>query len=861
MQNLEIFDKSFAVMDESLGVRAAKADIAPIQIAQTAFDWPWTDWQEELLNHLIYGNWSRLQVLAPPRHRKPLHEDTLVLMSDGTYKPLKDITVGDRIITHTGESSNVTAVHEQGDLPLLKITTFNGREILTAKDHPFLTPEGWKEAQNLRVNDVLAVVHSAQINNTCSRSLGEFKLAGYFVGDGSVGTYNYINKHGWKVLNQKSTITNAEKDIIEDVCKCADNMGWDYQFNGKSNTSATNINLKSGARDWVREVGLAGSKSSTKRVPEFVFQGNKEQISNYLAAHYAADGCVNKKGNARKDLAITLSSINRKLLSDVQKLLTRIGVRARIRRRTRMRKGEEYEWFILHITSQNDAAIFAQHVNIPGEKGRRIKEWLPQRTNFEELYIPDPIVSIENAGTGPCKCLSVDRDSSFVANEFAVHNSVIGSLYCAVRIGENPDTRVMVASHTRDYAILLMNQIENIMKLPIYKRMYGDLIPKGSDRVTWAKHERHIANRSTHIKDPTLLALSPDSGTPGYGADIIIIDDIVSQANSSSPTRRKHIIHWVYGSLLKRLEPDGQVLVIGARFYRDDLYGALKRSPGWDTREYVATREEPLWPQRWNSEALKQKELEDPVFFTAQYQQRPRSLASGTLNTEWFQYWLETPPMSNMAIFCGVDPVIKQKGSKFAYVIVGRAPDGIIYVLDSYSERHTATDQPRLLDAIYDEWQPHAIAWESNGPQEAVMDLSLQLVKNPLNMIKVPSIVDKYLRLSSVAGHLRQGKLLIPGSMDNDGNMEPDPTITKLYKAWGEFPGGDDDILDAFEKAVKLATQGPPPALGTSREADQNQLRQPRRGQNRLAGGGILKPSFGRVFRETNDYVTLPPDQ
>lgn len=435
--------------------------------------------------------------------------------------------------------------------------------------------------------------------------------------------------------------------------------------------------------------------------------------------------------------------------------------------------------------------------------------------------------------------------------------SVIGSIYCAIRIGENPDTRVMVASHTRDYSILLMNQIENVMKLPIFKRAYGDLLPTGADKVTWARHERHLPNRSTHIKDPTLLALSPDSGTPGYGADIIIIDDIVTQANSSSPTKRKHIIHWVYGSLLKRLEPDGRVLVIGARFYKDDLYGQFKRSKGWDTREYTATPEEPLWPWRWGTEELKQKELEDPVFFAGQYQQKPKSLAAGTLNPDWFQYWIETPPLSNMAIFCGIDPIIKEKGSKFAYVIIGRSPDGVMYVLDSYSARHKATDQPRLLDAIYDEWQPHAIAWESNGPQEAVMELTLQQVTNPLNMIKVPSIVDKYLRLSSVAGHLRQGKLLIPGELTDDGDMKPDSTVKKLYTAWGDFPGGDDDILDAFEKAVKLAMQGPPPAFGSSRDSE---IKSPVRGKNRRAGGNIFQPSFGRVFRET-EYATLPPDQ
>lgn len=851
---LYMVNLDFGTLDHSLGIREEGADVSYIDIAHTAFDWPWTEWQDELLSYLIEGDWTRLQVLAPPRHRKPLHKDTLVLMANGKYKKLCDVKVGDRVITHTGNTATVTGVHKQGILPILKITTFNGREILTAKDHPFLTPSGWRKARDLKTGDVLGVVHSARTDSLCTRSLEEFRLAGYFVGDGCVATYRYTSKEGWNSVSQKSAITNSDPDIIEDILCCAEAMGWEYK------TKAVDIRLKNGARDWVREVGLAGGKSGTKRVPEFVFTGNKEQISEYLAGHYAADGCVNKKGNARRDLAVTLSSINRDLLSDVQKLLTRIGVRARIRRRTRMRKGEEYEWFVLHITSQNDVAIFSEHVEIPGEKGKRLREWLPQRTNFTEKYLSDPIISIEEADDSECMCLSVSNDNSFVANEFAVHNSVTGSIFCAVRLGENPDTRIMVASHTRDYSILLMNQIENIMKLPIYKRAYGDLLPGPSDRVRWSKHERHLPNRSTTIKDPTLLALSPDSGTPGYGADVIVIDDIVSQANSSSPTRRKHILNWVYGSLLKRLEPDGQVLVIGARFYRDDMYGVFKRSKGWETREYVTTPENPLWPERWGENELRQKELEDPVFFTAQYQQHPKSLSSGTLNTDWFRYYVEAPPIMNMAIFCGLDPVIKEKGSKFAYVIVGRASDGNMYVLDTYSERHKAIDQPKILDAIYDEWKPHAFVWESNGPQEAVMALTLQQVERPINMLAVPSTISKYLRLSSIAGHLRQGKLLIPGHLNPEGDMEPDDEVKELYSSWGMFPSGDNDILDAFEKAVTAAVQGPPPALGSSGD---NTLNTFKRGRHRLKGGGLFQPSFGRVFRPSysQEYATLPPDQ
>lgn len=391
------------------------------------------------------------------------------------------------------------------------------------------------------------------------------------------------------------------------------------------------------------------------------------------------------------------------------------------------------------------------------------------------------------------------------------------AIFVANEVGKNPNLRVMVASHTRDFAALLISQVVEIMKTPLFKRSYGNLIPGTSDNSKWSAYEKHIPNRPVFLRDPTFLALSPESGTPGFGADLIIVDDLCTQANSSSPTMRAHLLHWFKGSLLKRLEPNGRILVIGARFYKEDIYGHVLSLKGWKHLIYPASPEAPLWPEIWPSEALALAEQDDPIFFPAQYLQDPIDISiSGFLNREWFNYYLELPP--NLIIYGGIDAnVVKSaRSSKFAKCVVGRDSRGSVYLLDAYSAHHSIQEQPDLIDAMYLTWHPQVVAWETDGTQEAQLVLMQKVLKNPVNLVGRPSLISKPLKMASLAGHVRSGKVMLKGEISHQGTIGPAPGPSKIvYEAWGNFPAGDVDLLDAFQKACSLALEGPPAAAGT----------------------------------------------
>src|SRR6266700_2488120 len=130
-----------------------------------------------------------LMILMPPQEGKPVIGSAMILMGDGSRKRLSDVRPGDMVITHRGRPRRVTAVHKQGLLPIVKITTHAGRVIRAAADHPFLTPDGWTDAGKLAPGDVLAVIRSPATSPAgygAAPLTGEAaRLLGYFVGDGN----------------------------------------------------------------------------------------------------------------------------------------------------------------------------------------------------------------------------------------------------------------------------------------------------------------------------------------------------------------------------------------------------------------------------------------------------------------------------------------------------------------------------------------------------------------------------------------------------------------------------------------------------------------------------------------------------
>ena len=92
---------------------------------------------------------------APRNTYQCLDINETVQMSDGRRVPIKDVKVGDEVMTYhptTFEVSTTKVVNhfiQENTNPVYKITTISGREIIATEDHRFSTNAGWKTVKEM----------------------------------------------------------------------------------------------------------------------------------------------------------------------------------------------------------------------------------------------------------------------------------------------------------------------------------------------------------------------------------------------------------------------------------------------------------------------------------------------------------------------------------------------------------------------------------------------------------------------------------------------------------------------------------------------------------------------------------------
>jgi DNA-directed RNA polymerase II subunit RPB2 len=131
---------------------------------------------------------------APRNTYQCLETNELVWMSDGSRKPIKDVCIGDKVLSFNPETLDITETKvvnhfvRSNDNDVYKLRTVSGREIIATEDHKFMTNKGWKT-----VGDIL-------------KNMSEFKIGCH---------YNSITKK-FDFINIQS-ITIEPDGLVSDI--------------------------------------------------------------------------------------------------------------------------------------------------------------------------------------------------------------------------------------------------------------------------------------------------------------------------------------------------------------------------------------------------------------------------------------------------------------------------------------------------------------------------------------------------------------------------------------------------------------------------------------------------------------------
>lgn len=384
------------------------------------------------------------------------------------------------------EAATVSKSFCTGTKSIFKLTTQLGRSIKATGNHKFLTINGWKRLDELQEGEHLALPRQLNELDQSSMSDSELSLLAHLIGDGCT-----LSRHALQYTTNQYEIAEIVKKLAEEVFedrilpRIKKERTW-YQLYFKSAQSLAR-GIHNPVRSWLDGMGVWDLRSHQKIVPQKVFQQPNKSIALFLRHLWMTDGCIAVSKMKDKEYPrVYYATSSMRLAIDVQSLLLRLGINARLKKVSQGNKGRDQLQVI--VTGHGSLQKFVKQVGMEGKgmTAREMQQGLEMSYCGSSLYKSnlsrnragrvasvvnsdelkslsesdiywDKIVSIESAGKEKVYDLTVPSLSNFVADNIIVHNSI------------EQDADVVMFLYRED------EDIREAMKLKIAKHRNGAL--------------------------------------------------------------------------------------------------------------------------------------------------------------------------------------------------------------------------------------------------------------------------------------------------------------------------------------------------------------------------------------------------
>lgn len=298
-----------------------------------------------------------------------------------------------------------------------------------------------------------------------------------------------------------------------------------------------------------------------------------------------------------------------------------------------------------------------------------------------------------------------------------------------------------------------------------------------------------------------------------YRPDLVICDDMENEEDVDNPETREKLERWFAGTVLN-LGKRCQVFVIGTILHYDGLLAKLldpEKFKRFAKRRYEAVDQEwhpesVLWPAKWDIASLREKEEDiGSVMFNQEFRNLPISADSQVFQEEWIvrhaytRAELRLKPCFRVTYY---DPAISQKkrADFFAGVTLAVDSQGFLHIERAEQIKVPYIQQKKFILDRYDEERPIVVGIENQAYQDALrqeMEEQSRLTGRYINIVGVPNLTDKFLRISSISSLVENGTI----RFCLDGTQK---TLISQLLFLGKIK---DDLADALQGAVQLARQ------------------------------------------------------
>jgi DNA polymerase-3 subunit alpha len=270
----------------------------------------------------------------------------------------------------------VISLVSNGRKAVFEMRTMLGKRITTTGNHPFLTLNGWRNLDDLRPGDRVAVPRRLEVRKGEAWSRHEvIVLAGllsegntchptclYFFGNDPVLVEDFARAASCFPNTVSRTDTRGDGRL--EVCL---STGRDTRFKkgmrpwNASADPAVRVTADrplSGVFRWAEQLGILGRRATEKRVPASAFRMQDPDLELFLGRLWAGDGFIANETQAVPFCATSSAQLAR----DVQTLLLRLGIVSRIHYKRFKYRGGVRPGYTVHLLGEDSIQTFVRRI-------------------------------------------------------------------------------------------------------------------------------------------------------------------------------------------------------------------------------------------------------------------------------------------------------------------------------------------------------------------------------------------------------------------------------------------------------------------------------------------------------------------
>ena len=285
-----------------------------------------------------------------------------------------------------------------------------------------------------------------------------------------------------------------------------------------------------------------------------------------------------------------------------------------------------------------------------------------------------------------------------------MHSWVVWNL-----VFQEPPFQMLYISSNQKQTLVHMREIDRIFNLPALKQFKPS---RG-----WAIGNIQLTNGNA------ILERSVGSQIRGLHPQEIIIDDPLKEFSLSAIQK---VTDWFFGDMIPTLHHTANLRMIGTPFTYTDIFAQLEENEAYTVRKYpcLNAMNEPLWPDRWNYDALMQRKAEiGSLKFTREYMCIPVSTGTALFDQDYVEkcknkdYVLKLGNRIDKGYkyYVGVDPAISTDGDYNVIIVleVDEEKNKTIVHVDRAKnvEFRENIEKIRLIGKIF---QPEVVLYETN---------------------------------------------------------------------------------------------------------------------------------------------------